>query len=348
MEASGLRSISKIPVIRVSGEASEWTTLAQLEDVILQPSEYLVQSFFTRLRILSDTSLDAFNSFCYSYVSLLGFDFDELQANGEFVQVLDILWAILEKICFFDPPQQKLWDLTIIVVKVLVNTLSRLEMDDPLFSIESIKTTLNLILGTDQFHSGDEERVHTDSQMKSLLQLVATMAIVPDVVDRDNLKILIHLIRPDRRNLHGETLLHMACIQYIDSNNLIDIVRLLLQAHADPDVGDATGSVPLHILAKYNKESNKKIVDSTAGLLLDYGAHQGRTNHNGMTALEVWNASALAGGLSVLPSDNPSWYRAKAPTLSCLSSKVVRRNHIIHQSELYLELSPHFRSAYDI
>lgn len=65
--------------------------------------------------------------------------------------------------------------------------------------------------------------------------------------------------------------------------NRLDVIKLLLEKGADPDLCDAQGNTPLHQACRYADGSRATI----ALFLLDAGAAAGARRHDGKTPLEV-------------------------------------------------------------
>jgi len=104
-------------------------------------------------------------------------------------------------------------------------------------------------------------------------------------------------------------------------NAHLDIVRLLLEAGADPNVGvDGAGNAPLHLAARLN---DQVLSEAVTTLLVDFGAHVDRVNIAGQTATDVWIETRNRNGAETGWNALPDWCRT-VPNLLCLASRVIR------------------------
>ena len=110
----------------------------------------------------------------------------------------------------------------------------------------------------------------------------------------------------------------------------METVRLLLQLGADPNAGDKEGNSPLHSLVQLNRE----LIDPTARLLLENGAHLDRVNKSGKTAVDLWlekHGNVGEGdqqGAVGFKNKLPDWCIEGVPRLLCLSSRIIRAHGI--------------------
>jgi len=153
-DESGL--IIKTPLARLSGGKVEWVTSTQLEELIQQPFQHHIQSLLVRLRIYSGKSWAAVKSLITPYFGEMSIE--DLEDTEQYDLILDIVWAIMDSIRLFDQRQKGLWELTVDVTYYLTCILSTLEREhNALWNHETIKTSLQLILATDQFHLDHRE-----------------------------------------------------------------------------------------------------------------------------------------------------------------------------------------------
>lgn len=109
---------------------------------------------------------------------------------------------------------------------------------------------------------------HIETLEESLVKAVKAQ-------DRNEVRLLLELhARLDRRDEHGQTVLHYAA-EFFDTGILED---LLASPKAEPDIRDEDGQTPLHHAALANRER-------AARLLLAKGADIDAVNRWGMTPL---------------------------------------------------------------
>ncbi len=193
--------------------------------------------------------------------------------QGRFVEVLSILWSVLETIHDdFDAKEEGLWFTTLEVVKCISFTFCKLERDDPFLNEGTIEKSLELILATDQFHLldgcptiGDEELRH---YMDSMFNLIVKLAGSHHLMNENAMASLTKLVQNNQRipyseRLHlvnyamvslttlfeenlrnpyvyseGKSLLHMACENHLNIQHLaIPTIRLFPRAVAEPNAG---------------------------------------------------------------------------------------------------------------
>jgi len=335
--------LHKIPLKLKSGLTKEWTTFEELEHVIQHPSEHEIQSILVRLRILSGRGCKAI---CNGiHVILSHRSCWSILEQGRYVEVLDILWAILELLRRVDPAErQDHW--IVEACDCLTSTLLKMKTNSSvLLNASAIKTSLNLILETDPFKSFEWDDIHDDDVVyvndydprlrSNTFQIFRFIALIADllpqmVLDEESMDSLGLLVRRKRKNSSGRTLLHLAC----ENPNRLETVRLLLQLGANPNAGDKQGNSPLHSLAQQNRE----LIDPTARLLLENGAHLDRVNKSGKTAVDLWlekhgsrkrrlDEGDQQGAVG-FKNDLPDWCIEGVPRLLCLSSRKIRARRI--------------------
>jgi len=153
------------------------------------------------------------------------------------------------------------------------------------------------------------------------------------VLDEESMDGLGQLVRRKRKNSSERTLLHWAC-ENPKGINLLKTVRLLLQLGADPNAGDKEGNSPLHSLAQLNRE----LIDPTARLLLEKGAHLDRVNKSGKTSADLWLEKHGSRKRRLDEGDQqgavgfknqlPDWAFEGVPRLLCLSSRIIRAHRL--------------------
>jgi len=341
--------LHKIPLKLKSGLTKEWTTSEELEQVIQHPSEHDIQSILVQLRILSSRSC---RGICYAIHDICknGNCWNILE-QGRYVELLDILWAMLELMRRDDPAKSEFDETTVLVYNCLISTLLKMKTNSSvLLNAAIIRTSLNLILLTDRFNlyecddiDDDDDSIdlneddiddhRLDSNTFQIFRFIALMAdLLPQIVlDRESMDALGQLVRRKRENSSGRTLLHLAC-DNPKGINLLETVRLLLQLGADPNAGDKEGNGPLHSLVKQNREQ----IDPTAHLLLEKGAHLDRVNKSGKTAVDLWLAKhgsrkrLLDEGneQGAFKNELPDWCNEVVPRLLCLSARYIRAHRV--------------------
>jgi len=326
-DSDGRGSITKIvPTYQETGRVVEWATSEDLE-VVIQSSEFKLQSFLVRSRILSAISWDAFNKLRFVDFST------ELVEQCRFGDLLIIHWSLLEKMQRFHVQEEGLCSKSLLVVKWLVVTLKHLRRnDDPLLNKATIKTSLELLLATDRFHF-DSQQLYRYSY--STFDLTALLANRPQLLNDENLELLSILVCRD----NGKLLLHLACKIGEDNPNInrLATLRLLLRVGANPDAAnDDNGDRPHHRLAWYNPTD-----EAAARLLLDAGAFLGRMRNDGRTAADLWKASqGLEENVDAAATNMPSWLRDYDPSVPKLKFQCGRiiRSYRVHCLRLPLSL----------
>jgi len=145
VERSTSRLLNKTLLNVKSVRTVEWITSAELEDVIEHPETHIIQSFLVQLRIFSHKRWAAIESLFQFQIR--GDGFRELRIQQRFVDIFDIIWAMLETLLFFYPREELGVELMAEkVVQHFLRELSHLERDSPEFlDANIIRTSLKLI-----------------------------------------------------------------------------------------------------------------------------------------------------------------------------------------------------------
>ncbi len=327
------------------GRIVEWTTSEELERVIQHRSEEEIQSFIIRLRILSTKSWAAVGSIYFDYKKRIRYD-NSSQLN-QFVAGLNIYWSLLETIPTFDSREKGLWETTSSVVCDLIFTLINIERDN-LLNEKTIKTSLKLIMATDQLDDREfieRTKLFESSWMTWMYILIRLLARLPHLVNEDSMECLKELVQLDQRRtpfLKRKLLLHEPFEQnsLYSKHLIIPTVSLLLRAGADPNVGDAKGNGALHVLASKECNIDPSIQESVARLLLNAGAHLDRVNKEGKTAahewMTPWKLRWDQPEITPNKTDLPSWLRPDdpVPKLQCECAKVIRAHGVPYKHSL--------------
>jgi len=146
----------------------------------------------------------------------------------------------------------------------------------------------------------------------------------PEMITEELRLSLIQLVHRDIRDLLGFNLLHFACL-YSDSAAL-SIIRFLVKLGAGVNTYNNFGNGVLHLLST---QPSSKIIDATAHLLVELGAHLDMANKEGMTAADLWFQANTPEKKDVM--DLPDWLREDVPSLQCLSARVIRRHKIPYE-----------------
>jgi len=348
--SQSLRTIEGIvltPKTPVNGRAVEWATSSDIEHIQQRPLDLGMQSILIRLRIFSCIGWNIIYRYLCPYVRQKYRR--RLIKKKQYAQVLDISWTMLEIISRLAPAthsdnRNQVYIETVKAVKILVDTLSKLETkDNPLFNVETLKTSFELISSTFRYLFTRFNSDHTMMCIKSTLRkMISILVDLPDAMIQPIADYLSKIVGENNRVLDQLKLIHAACME--QTERTCDIVRLLLKFGAVPDAVDRKGDSPLHILAR----SNGEFTDSIARVLLDAGAHLDRTNKEGMTAADVWmdkreqenkrrrREDQQPGGWRVLPD----WLREDVPKLLCLSARIIRSRRIPYKKVVPVTLHP--------
>jgi len=176
-----------------TGRVQEWMTSEELDRVINNPSEHKIQSFLVGMRILSGISWDAVKSFFGRFEDIL-----RNTTSYSIIQKISMLWVTLDTIRCFDVREKGLWFVTLQTAGSLIETLLKLERDDPFMNDETIQTTLQLILTTDQFHKTNRESLEPwiiNNYIRELLRLIKMLAGSPQIMNEENMELLCELTR---------------------------------------------------------------------------------------------------------------------------------------------------------
>jgi len=326
----GAGPLLKTVLKRKSGLTAEWATPTELEQVIQIPSELLVQSFLVRLRIYSSKSWSVIKSIIDDFIRQFFPSRNRPRHSG---QVLNILLAILETIVKVQKEEPVCWSTTVTLVEELVEILSKLKGDDSFLTAETIKNSLELIIGVEQLHHLDkinykkEISKYSYTKTTTLLALFTKLAGHPEKLNENIKKHLDQLLELESSSaLIEPTVLQMACNMYCTRADY-DTIELILQCGGDPTTGNRYRNGALHLLLSHyctNAEAHEKQV-AIARLLLDKGAHLDQVNIDGKTAVDLWTEARnnTAGVLQL--KRLPDWCYERIPKLKCLSSRIVRR-----------------------
>lgn len=246
--------LPKRPMVFKSAQnRSEWTTLAELEAVENRPSQHMIQALLVLIRIYS--AIDE------SYILEL-----EPATSQGFSETVDSLLILMEIFLLgFDLRDVYVWSNVSTNLEKLVGLLDR---NHQLLSAEILESSSKLIVDADSpvdVDRTDEQRL---KHLKILLQFVTILAQHPEIVNAKIMGLLSTLVRHDSRALHGKNLLLLAC----KSASSLAVIRLLLDAGADPLAVDLSGNGPLHQLV-LSKIRDAAVMDPIALLLLDRGSH---------------------------------------------------------------------------
>jgi len=335
-----------------------------------------MQSILIRLRILSTKSWGAIYRYFWPSIKIKYFlkldtlscipyydsdDSDDGSYHGDYIshqelaELLDISWIMLETIRQFAPTSdlEEISLVTDTVVDTLAGTLSRLKKKkDPLFNVETLKTSFELLSTALQAQFICEKDNLPSNTMKSLGKMFSFLVDLPDVMIQPFSDYLKEIVSLNNQASYQRKLIIFACVKkkvythednpdILDSENSQAFVRFLLHFGSDADVVDGySGDGPLHILAA---EPNGLWTNAIAQLLLDSGAHLDRTNKYGLTAADVWEQKRQqqrkrprgeghpAGRWQ---DDLPDWLREDAPRLMCLTARVIRSHRIPYKKVL--------------
>jgi len=209
LETDGAGPIHKTPM--KIGSTEEWVSSTELEHIFKDSSHCLIQSFLVRLRILSQLPGDNWDAIdIWLFFGFFHSDYNRIAYSEKFVEIMHLLWAMLESISHFDPDRDGLSAKTIMAVEKLVMVLTKLKKDD--LKLEVLKTSLKLVLATDfDLDCADyfQSRFHPRS-LVSFLKLFTMLADLPELLDEEIMGYLSKLVQRDRRDGRGRNLLLMA------------------------------------------------------------------------------------------------------------------------------------------
>jgi len=335
-----------IPLTSLDGRVLEWD---EVPETRREPSEYEIQGVLIQLRIFSNISMGAINSYLWP-------SFKEREVN------LDIYWNMLKIIRRFGPQEKGNWSKVVELVHGIVDKLTILVDTSISYDklSEMMKKIIELISATDQTHlaSASQDNVDVTEHMKtSLLPLVQLLASRPEIVGGDIMRSFSQLVRRGGRDSLGRNLLHLVCIDertthgslsqpvrrdrrnhlarnrlhfaffdhHTTTRHLKASIRLLLQAGANPNSVDKSGNGPLHFLAdNYN---DKTVIAAAACFLVDYGAQPGRANKLGKSAVDTF-CKRMKLDKRLDRDKLPSWCRETVSNLKCLSACVIRVHNL--------------------
>jgi len=282
---------------------TEWSTVADLEEIENHPTQQKIHSLLAQLRIYSSISWEAFYEF---FGKCLGKpDFDDAEhfrsdslailyyferttiEELEFVNgALEFWWILLEVVHQrFDIRQEKVWLFTIKLTRWLVDRhllyLKRPHLGQlHLNSLESWKKSLTLIakknlinLPTDTEHRAVDVQFH----LKTLCKLFSILVRLPaEILDEEVMSLLKKLVNQNYCSHHGYHLLNLSLKKsYIgwDANPVFAIIDLLLKSGANPNSVDSNRHSPIHLLLLSTKRSYfNHHISAMVDLLLKAGA----------------------------------------------------------------------------
>jgi len=277
--------------------------------------------------VLSGRSWDAVNN--------------DVSSNGSnyvttFVQRLENVLAALNATCRFNPREEikglhfELRERTVSIVNRLIvmleaETWSILITGHPyttLLPFETYETSFDLILLALNHLKPDKLY---EIRFQGLFYLLAALFLLPGMLSEETHRnSMIQLLRERVGSYRLGFILVRAC-EHTRNKRYLAIIRLLLEAGADPNVGlDRTGNASLHFVAGLE---HPKLSEAAASLLVESGAHLDRVNKAGKTAADVWiesrNQYRGASGWNA----RPDWCRT-VPNLLCLAARSVRVHKI--------------------
>lgn len=194
------------------------------------------------------------------------------------------------------------------IIDKLIKSLARLPKGDPLFNVETITKSLQLISAVDPYR-----------RIPPSFDFLTMLASLPNVLSHEDIRqYLSKLLRQD----DGSLVLRVA------SETGLDALRLLLHVGADPNGSGSGENGPLHIFA--DREEDLQTEFTAAHLLFDYGAQPFRMNKEGETAVEIWRKANCSdeGIQSSAWNRRPDWCRDTVPKLECLSAKTINTHRI--------------------
>ncbi len=348
--AKDLRHRANCPLIlkiTVNGHAAEWiTSLYNQPGIQQRSSEFHIQSALIRFRILSTISWGAVNEHawlcfhasigdCKNNILTPVYGSWQDRASWQpspsaLAACLGLLWTTLETFRHFDPNEEGLRSSTKRVAEELIRVLD-VTSNNSLFNADSIKMSLKLISATYHICS---IRAGVDYLSNQLILRLLSKLTLTEMMDQSIINDIHHIVSQNERDYDGgEYLIHTACL---DAYTTLSTFRLLLRAGANPNATDREGNGALHHLAAWReKMDDHQGTDSTALLLLHYGANLNSRNNDGMTAADVWYAEAEEYNLELEEdvvdlNDPPDWLREKVLDLSSFCARVINRYKVPH------------------
>lgn len=330
MRARNLRTqenLILVPQTPREGRVHEWITSAEQLDIKQHQQELQMQSILIRLRIFSAMNWQVVDRYLWGDISYY-IDNPEnfnLRSNS----LLDISWTVLETIGRLNLDEEGMWSASFEIVDNLVQTLKTLRFyKNPLYSIESVKTTFDLVSKT-----CPKDLDVDDSFFFNLVVLISFLAeLLP--TDSPNIIESVRHIVSKKQDQDGQPLycghdLMLACLSGL---NRFAVIKLLLENEADPHVVDGNGWGALHHLAYM--EADGTDVDKIARLLLEWGVHLDRVDKDRRTPVDIYSRTRIRRGHGNVEDPTrinlPNWLQEGVPKLECLCARVLRRHNISH------------------
>jgi len=329
---------------RKIGRHLEWTTLADLDQLEKHPEDYRIQALLVKLRIRS-TCLGVRGHPPLSQEYLDSLSESSLDNEEKFNQIVDIRWGMLDvAICHWDQLSANKFVLLIDrEVVQLVAALVVLNDNHPaLLNLERIKTSLDLIAqamnlppftvtnGENETNETSLLRFHGTHFTLSLILLLSMIFHLPEMPNEKETTSLTESLRLLGPRQLGDLLLPACQVLYNFKLKALVLVRVLLEAGADPNVGvdKLHKNASLHVVAGL---SDRKLGDAAGRLLVEFGAKLHHVNKAGKTAVDIWielnetedKWNEEAGGWSA----RPEWC-LPVRTLQCLAARVIRVHKI--------------------
>ena len=369
-----IEGITLIPKTPANERAVEWATSSDVENIQQRQTELEMQSILIRLRIFSAFGWGAIYRYLWPYIKnknfLTGGDlyrdgsqYLQHYSHQELTELLDISLTMLETIRRFAPTsdvEEIILVIGTIVPKFADTLLALKKKNDPLFNVETLKTSFELLSTTLQALVQAQLNCGNDNPplntIYGLGKMFSFLVGIPDDMTQPISDYLKEIVNLNNQVSYQEKLITFACgrevfyiedqdvtrgfyvlrsdasLGKIDSENTLVFFGLLLRFGADPDAVDDNGNGPLHRLAAKPNGNTSAI----ARLLLNAGAHLDRTNKNGLTTADVWKQEKQQERKRRRGEDQPAgerqefpeWLREDVLRLMCLSARIIRSHRI--------------------
>ena len=330
---------------RMMGNASELTSMEQLEEMAFHPVPLITQALFVSRRILNRID-PGLNVFLLCLCIERSFEFFVLE---HYFQMLDVsifvaqilnsvpldnlvsfrfavsyvfnsMSLVLREVFRNEDAEQDLPSIDNLIRathlgSVLIYKRQKLRLEGRWTPNEIVRDKLPNNEMFFIFNGSVFDMIYTTTRMSLCLYRLAR-----EEVNRPRVKqCLIQYNRFTRDNPGVVSLLHLA-VNFADARKLpIDVIQLLLETGADPNAVDIYGNTPLHLLALNCEREDKNVV---AQLLLDAGCHFDQSNANGETALML---SKKPRGAQAHP------FVQIVPSLSCCCAQAIGQHDIPFQ-----------------